>query len=119
MNRAVLGNDHTRVTESADDPKVIFWHRDLPPLDAEPMSEHTVEASSKRVNGSLAYRDQLWKRCYDDLMTRVRERLLQEVDRLGGDFAHVLGESIDSRHDPVTSEAWLHGRFSYLLLRRP
>jgi hypothetical protein len=39
--------------------------------------------------------------------------------RLGGHYAHVLDESIDSRHDGVTSEAWLHGRFTYMLYRRP
>src|SRR5580765_4406712 len=31
------------------DRKVVYWHRELPPLDAEPMGEHTVEANSMRV----------------------------------------------------------------------
>jgi hypothetical protein len=30
----------------------------------------------------------------------------------------VLDESIDSRHDAVTNEAWLRGRFTYVLYRR-
>jgi hypothetical protein len=34
-------------------------------------------------------------------------------------YAHVLDESIDSRHDGATGEAWLQGRFTYMLYRRP
>ena len=103
----------------AEDRKVIFWHRDLPPLDAESMGEHVVEASSKRVKGDLAHRDELWDRCHDDLMARIGDRLCQEVGRLGGDYAHVLEEFIDSRRDDASGETRLHGRCSYLLLRRP
>jgi hypothetical protein len=40
------------------------------------------------------------------------------VARLGGHYAHVLDETVDSRHDAVSGEAWLHGRFSYSLYRR-
>jgi len=98
--------------------KIIYWHRELPPLDAEPAGEHTVEATSKRIMGDLAHRNELWDQCYSDLMDHARDRLQQEVARLGGHCAHVLEESIDSRHDNATGEAWLHGRFSYLLLRR-
>ena len=29
----------------------------------------------------------------------------------------VLSESVDSRHDDVQGEAWLHGRFTYVLYR--
>ncbi len=105
----------------ADDetPKTIYWHRELPPLDAEILGEHTVEAVSARIPGTLAFRDKLWETCYADLMQNVRERLGQEIARLGGDCAHVLEESIDSRHDDVAGEAWLHGRFEYVLYRRP
>jgi hypothetical protein len=98
--------------------KIIYWHRDLPPIDAEPIGEHVVEATSARVKSSLAHRDELWGRCYDDLMTQVRDRLQQEVARLGGHYAHVLDESVDSRHDEASGEAWLHGCFSYMLMRR-
>jgi hypothetical protein len=104
---------------AADNSKIVYWHRDLPPLDAEPVGEHIVEATSMRVKSDLAHRDELWARCHDDLMARVRDRLHQEVARLGGQCAHVFEESIDSRHDEVSGEAWLHGRFSYVLLRRP
>jgi hypothetical protein len=97
---------------------VIYWHRELPPVDAEPVAEHTVEATSSRVAGTISHRDELWDRCYSDLMANARARLAQEIRRLGGDYAHVNDESIDSRHDDVAGEAWLHGRFSYMLYRR-
>jgi hypothetical protein len=29
----------------------------------------------------------------------------------------VLDEHVDSRHDDVTGEAWLRGRFTYVLYR--
>jgi hypothetical protein len=29
--------------------KMIYWHRELPPVDAEPVGEHIVEATSNRV----------------------------------------------------------------------
>jgi hypothetical protein len=52
-------------------------------------------------------------------MTNVHARLAQEIARYGGHYAHVNDESIDTRHDDATGEAWLHGRFSYMLYRRP
>src|ERR1700676_2716808 len=84
-----------------DGTKIIYWHRDLPPFDAEPMGEHVLEAASARVPSTLAHRDELWDRCYQDLMNRCRARLKQEVARLGGTYAHVLDESVDSRHNDV------------------
>src|SRR5687768_2104491 len=35
-----MDTDHNREI------KVVYWHRDLPPLDAEMLAEHTVEAVS-------------------------------------------------------------------------
>lgn len=99
--------------------KVVFWHRQLPPLEAEPVEEHTVEASSRRVPGTLAHRDDLWDQCYRELMANAETRLVQEVTRLGGHFAHVHDEAIDPRHDEAAGQTWLHGRFSYMLYRRP
>ncbi|HEY1304286.1 MAG TPA: hypothetical protein VGF24_12085 [Vicinamibacterales bacterium] len=107
------------MTSSLSEAKTVFWHRDLPPLDAEPVSEHTLEAVSGRVPGTLAHRDEIWDGCYAELMAAAHARLNQEMARLGGDFAHVLHESIDSRHDDVAGEAWLRGRFTYVLYRRP
>ena len=97
--------------------KTVYWHRDLPPLDAEVMGEHTVEAVSGRVPGTLSHRDEIWDRCYQELMTNTHDRLEQEMARLGGRYAHILHESVDSRHDDRLGEAWLHGRFAYVLYR--
>jgi len=99
--------------------KVIYWHRELPPHDAEAMGEHILEAASCHVFGTLSHRDEQWDSCHHDLMVQTHDRLQQEVARLGGDFAHVLRESIDTRHNEATGEAWLHGRFTYVLFRRP
>src|SRR4051794_29810380 len=101
------------------DPKRIYWHRDLPPLAAEIMGEHTIEASSARIEGTIAHRDELWDQCYQNLMTRANARLEQEITRLGGHYARVLDELIDTRHDDLRGEAWLQGRFTYMLYRQP
>jgi len=98
--------------------KVIYWHRELPPPDAELMGEYNVEASSLRVPNTVVNRDELWERCYEDLMAQARKRLEQEVARLGGDYAHILDEFVDSRRDDTRGEAWLHGRFDYVLYKR-
>jgi hypothetical protein len=109
----------TRVkTTDVEGGKIIYWYRELPPLGAEQMIEHVVEATSSRVPGTLLHRDELWNQCYEDLMEKAEARLTQEVIRLGGDYAHVLNESVDSRHDDKIGQAWLHGRFSYMLYRR-
>src|SRR5688572_7551996 len=110
---------HMNATIDDNRPKVVYWHRELPPLEAELVAEHTVEANSSRVPGTIAHRDELWDQCYRDLMARTENRLAQEVARLGGHFAHVHDEVIDPKHDDAAGEAWLHGRFSYMLYRRP
>jgi hypothetical protein len=83
------------------------------------MAEHTVEAVSGRVAGTLSHRDELWDRCYAELMANVESRLGQEIARLGGHYAHIYEESIDTKHDDRVGEAWLHGRFSYMLYKGP
>ena len=98
--------------------KTVYWHRELPPMDAEVMGEHTMEAVSERVAGTLAHRNELWARCYQDLMTQTTRRLDEEIARLGGHYAHVTSESIDIRRDDARGEAWLRGRFTYVLFRR-
>jgi hypothetical protein len=98
-------------------PKAIFWHRELPPLDAQAIGEHVVEATSSHVPETIAHRDELWNRCEAELMANARERLHEEIARLGGRFAHVLDESIDARHNAATGESWLSGRFTYMLYR--
>ena len=110
---------HVNATIDDDRPRIVYWHRDLPPLEAELVAEHTVEANSSRVPGTIAHRDDLWNQCYRELMASAESRLVQEVARLGGHFAHVHDEAIDPKHDDAAGEAWLHGRFSYMLYRRP
>jgi hypothetical protein len=107
------------MTESQPSPQpIVYWHRQLPPVTAEVIDDHVVEATSGRVPGTLSHRDELWDRCYQELMATAQARIEQELARLGGDFAHVHDESIDSKHDDAAGEAWLHGRFSYMLYRQ-
>ena len=101
----------------AYDGNVIYWHRELPPLDATLMGEHVVEAESAHVRGTIVHRDELWDKYYEDLMSKVRVRLEKEVQRLGGNYAHVLDETVDSRYNDTTNESWLHGCFTYMLYR--
>jgi hypothetical protein len=103
------------VNENAREAQMVFWHRQLPPIGAEALGEHVVEAASDRVAGTIAHRDELWEHCHAQLMTRVRTRLEQEVIRLGGRYAHVLDERIESRRDEAAGEAWLQGRVTYVL----
>jgi hypothetical protein len=98
--------------------KNIYWHRELPPRAAEAVGEHTVEAVSQRVRSRMAHGDVLWRQCYEDLMARAQIRLEEELARLGGDYAHVLNEFVDSRHDDASGESWLHGQFTYMLYRK-
>jgi hypothetical protein len=97
----------------------IYWHRELPPPRSDAIGAHTVEATSDRVPGTLEHRDEMWERCYAQLMEHARTRLDQEVTRLGGDSARVLAEHIEPRHDSRTGEAWMYGRFDYELYRLP
>jgi hypothetical protein len=107
------------MSETPPSSQIVFWHRELPPVTADVVGEHVVEAVSGRVPGTLSHRDELWEQCYRELMAGARERIEQEVARLDGQYAHVLDESIDSKHDDATGEAWLHGRFTYVLYRDP
>lgn len=102
-----------------NEPRIVYWHRELPPLEAEVVAEHTLEANSSRVPGTIAHRDDLWDQCYRELMATAESRLVQEVARLGGHFAHVYDEAIDPKHDDGAGQAWLHGLFRYMLYRRP
>lgn len=97
----------------------IFWHRELPPADAEPIDEHIIEATSYDVSHSLEHRDELWDRCYGDLMAQAQNRLEQEIGRLGGCYAHVLDEHVETQSDPVMGKTRLKGRFRYVLYGRP
>jgi len=93
----------------------IFWHRELPPLDAEPLGTHTLEATSDRI--AIADRDELWDRCRATLEAHVYERLQQEIARLGGDCARIIDEDLEPKRDDANGEIWLYGRFEYVLYR--
>jgi hypothetical protein len=95
----------------------VYWHRELPPPDTEPLGEHTIEADSLRVPGVFSHRNDLWDRCEHDLTQNACTRLEQEIRRLGGRCVHVLNEHVDAKHDDAADEAWLHGRYSYVLYR--
>jgi hypothetical protein len=97
--------------------KTVYWHKDLPPLDGEIMHEHVIEATSDRVVGTLDRYGDLWNYYYNTLIEHVRLRIEQEISRLGGNYAHVLDEHIESHHDDSKGESWLHGRFGYVLFR--
>jgi hypothetical protein len=103
--------------DQPDTAATVYWHRALPPLDAEPIGVHTLEATSSRVPGTLGHRDDLWNRCYHELMVNAEYRLAQEIARLAGHYVHVYDESIEPRRDEAAGEAWLHGRFYYVLYR--
>lgn len=94
----------------------VYWHRELPPLTAVALGEHTIEADSSHIVGMPAARE-IWDKCSSDLAQHIESRLRQEAARLGGECAHVLDEHIDVKHDPVRDEAWLHGRYTYMLYR--
>lgn len=105
------------VSSPAPPHSAVYWHGELPPLDAEPIGEHTLEAASVRVPHTLAHADELWNRCYENLMLEASNRLEQEIARLGGHYAHVLDEHVESKYSGATNEGWLHGRFRYVLYR--
>lgn len=113
---AMRSDEHRPIVGDANG-KWVYWHRELPPLAAEMVGEHVVEATSSRVPSSLAHGGELWDCAYRELMENAETRMKQEIDRLAGRYAHVLDESIDSRRDEVTGEAWLHGLFTYELYR--
>ena len=73
-----------------------------------------AERAAKAIQDELDRLDQAF------LFERsIENRLVQEVTRLGGHFAHVHDEAIDPKHDDAAGEPRLHGRFSYILYRRP
>jgi hypothetical protein len=105
------------VSADSSSPRVVYWFRDLPPLDAEPSGEDQVEAVSSRVHGRIAHQDDLWDRCREEVLAAASTRIEQEVARLGAKYARVTDEELDPRHDDAKNEAWMHGRFTFVLYR--
>ena len=98
-------------------PKAVYWHEELPPLDGAVIQEDMIEAVSDHVHGAVERHGELWDRCYATLMRHTQLRLEQEITRLGGHYAHVIDEHVDSRRNDATGESWLHGSFNYVLYR--
>ena len=48
--------DGTVTTTSIDRTKIVFWHRELPPLAASVVDEHVVEATSARFRDTPSSR---------------------------------------------------------------
>jgi hypothetical protein len=101
-------------------PQVVYWHRELPPANAEVLGEGVIEATSSHTVGAVPHGDELWRsHRYSELMTNASMRLEQEVRRRNGHYAHVLSESVATRRNDALGEAWLHGTFAYVLLADP
>ena len=105
------------MAETLSGDRTLYCHRELPPVSAEAIGVHTIEATSSRVPGTIARRRELWDSCYEELMEQARVRIRQKIARLRGDYAHVVTEKIVPRHDDRTDEVWMYGRFDYELYR--
>jgi hypothetical protein len=101
------------------DEKLIYWHRELPPLSEQVEGEHAVQAASDWVPYTLCTRDELWAACHGNLMAHVSERIAQEIRRLQGSCAHILEEDIKPKVDNTAGRYRLEGTFSYVLYRHP
>jgi hypothetical protein len=97
-------------------PKLVYWHRELPPLHDRLAGEHVLAAHSDPIPYSFAERDALYERCLASLKARVTTRIEQEIHRLGGSCAHVLDEHIEPQVDSAKGEYSLRARVSYVLL---
>ena len=89
----------------------VYWHRELPPLDADLVAEHTVEARSSRVPGTLCTPRRTLGLVLPGAYDQHERPSVEEVSRLGGHYAHVHAEVISPKHDDAAGEAWLHGSF--------
>jgi hypothetical protein len=99
--------------------EIVYWRRELPPSSEQMEGEHEITAGSDRVHYSYAERSALWGRCYESLMSHLRERIIQEVARLGGSCAHVTDEAIRARQDDAAGEFWLEGTFRFVMYVHP
>ncbi len=95
----------------------LFWHRDLPPVGATPLPVELLEAHSTPVPFHWAGRETHWVEARPDYDRIVRERLLQELDRLGADFAHIVDEHIEEHVDATTQTFTLRGNVRYIPYR--
>jgi len=87
--------------------KIVFWHRELPARGESRSGTHCrSQQQSRSRNARASCRDELWDQCYRELMANAENRLVHEVTRLGGPFAHVDDETINPKHVEAAGEAW-------------
>jgi len=115
LNETATSADHPDMT---DRQTRIYWHRDLPPLDADAVAEHTVDAVSDKADYHFDRRDELWHDCAPSLRAHLVERLEAELDRLGGAYAHVLEEDVTPHVDHANAQYWLIGKARYTIYKR-
>ena len=105
-------------THNTDDDKIVYWHRELPPLSAELMAEHTLEATSSRVPGTISHRNELWDRCYLELMANTQIRLAQESLASGATTpTSAMNPSTSAMTTRLAKRGYTDA--SYMLYRRP
>lgn len=105
--------------KTVEHPTRIFWHRDLPPEGARPLGSHELEANSPPTTWRYGDRDALWAEHQPLLDAAVRQRLTQELDRLGADFAHVVEEHVEAHIEVNAGTFELRGRYGYVALAAP
>ena len=103
----------------SDAPKRVYWRRELPPVEDVAEHAHQIEATSPSIPNRAGERQEQWGRCYDSLMAEAERRIAAEVERLGGDCAHVFDEEITEKVDNKTNTYHLVGRFRFVLFLPP
>lgn len=97
----------------------VFWHRELPPVEQEPDGEHVLEARSDAVPYRHGEDAALHRACEASLRAHAEERLVAELDRLGGSTAHVTDETIEARRDHAAGTFALLGTYTFVVYRAP
>jgi hypothetical protein len=97
----------------------VYRHRELPPVDEDPVSEHIVEARSEVVPYRRGDLPGMRRRCEASLEANAVRRIEQELVRLAGSSARVTDERVEARHDEAADTYWLQGTYGFVLYRRP
>ena len=105
--------------EESTTAKRVYWHQELPPLADRIESEHELVAKSDEAALSMGDRHDLWGHVYPSLRANIESRLEQEVQRQGGDCAHVVHEEITEHEDFAKSVYYLQARIEYVLYLPP
>ena len=103
----------------ADKDKLVYWHRDLPPLHDRIEGEHHITAKSDVLTYDRMHADELWGKCFPSLERTLEDRLAQEIKRQSGHCAHVVEEHIHKKINHDTQTYWLEGEYVYVLYLAP